>query len=450
MRSTVFIALTLVAAAGSAAAQTPLTLRQALERAAQGGYSNRIAAGETEATSAQVLAPLKGILPTARLESGYVRTTDPLGAFGFELRQRTVTQAAFAPATLNDPDPIGNLATGLVIEQPLFNADAWLGRKAATEAHAAARSAEQWTQTSTAVEVVRGYWGAVLASERVRTLQAALDAARLHQREAESLVAQGLATRSDALLASVKAGEVEAALIGAQSQSRLAKRGLALLMGEPGDTTFTLPDSLPQADWVRTVTDRARPGQTDAAGRADVQAAERALSAAEADRRRATALYLPRLNSFGRLEWNAPGTPFGGKSAWTVGLMLSWSPFAGASELSEVRAAGGRRMAASARADAAKAQAALELARAADDLAVARARLDLAERAVTQAQEAHRIVGRKYDGGLASVTELFDAAVAETSASLGFAAARHDALVAAAEQLKAAGSDLSPLLDLEN
>jgi outer membrane protein TolC len=450
MRSTALLILTLVTAGGPAVAQAPLRLGEALERAARGGYSNRIAAGEARVSSAAALAPLKGILPTARFESGYLRTTDPLGAFGFVLRQRVVTQAAFAPATLNDPDPTGNLVTGLVLEQPLFNADAWLGRTAATEAREAARSAEQWTRSTTAVEVVRGYWGAVLATERVRTLQSALEAARLHQREAESMSAQGLVTRSDALLASVKAGEVEAALIGAQSQARLAKRGLALLMGEPGDTAFSLPDSLPPAERVRTVTDRAQPGRLDEQGRADVQAAERALSAAEADRRRAGALYLPRLNSFGRLEWNAPGTPFGGKSAWTVGLMLSWSPFAGASELSEVRAASGRRMAAGARAEAAKAQAALELARAADELAVARSRLDLAERAVAQAREAHRIVARKYDGGLASVTELFDAAAAETTTSLGYAAARHDALVAAAEQLKAAGSDLSPLLDTEN
>jgi outer membrane protein TolC len=450
MRPIALLALTLLTVAGSAQAQAPLSLRAALERAAEGSYANRIAAGEARSRSAEALAPLKGILPTARLESGYLRTTDPLGAFGFVLRQRTVTQAAFSPATLNDPDPAGNLVTGLVIEQPLFNADAWLGRTAATDAREAARSAEQWTQATTAIEVVRGYWGAVLAAERVRTLEAALDAARSHQREAESMVTQGLVTRSDALLASVKAGEVEAALIGARSQSRLSRRGLAVLLGTPADTAFTLPDSLPPAELVRMVTERARPDQPDRGGRADVRAAEQALSAAEANRRRAGALYLPRLNSFGRIEWNTPGTPFGGKSAWTVGLMLSWSPFSGASELSEGRAASGRRMAASARADAARAQATLEQARAADELAVARARLDLAERAVAQAREAHRIVGRKYEGGLASVTDLFDAAVVETSASLGYAAARHDALVALAEQLKAAGSDLSPLLDLDN
>jgi outer membrane protein TolC len=146
--------------------------------------------------------PWKGFSPTARFEGGYARTTDPLGAFGFTLRQRAVTPASFAPAVLNDPPATGNMMTGVVVELPLLNAYAWRGRQAAVDAREAARSAELWTRTVTAVEVARGYWGGVLATERVRTLEAALVAARSHQREAESLEERGMVTRSDALLAS--------------------------------------------------------------------------------------------------------------------------------------------------------------------------------------------------------------------------------------------------------
>jgi outer membrane protein TolC len=436
-------ALTLVGK-GAAQAGPPLTVEEALTRAERAGFNNRIAAGETQARAAAALAPLKGILPSVRLESGYLRTTDPLGAFGFTLRQRTVTPAAFAPASLNDPDPTGNLSTGVVIEQPIFNADAWLGRQAAGDASRAAAAAERWTRTSTAVEVFRGYWGAVLAVEQVRTLEVANQAARAHVRQAESMVQRGMATKSDALLAAVKAGEVESALLSAQHDARLARRGLALLMGDPGDTAFVLPDSLPSADWVRQVAGRA---VGDSIGqRADVEAATVALEAAKADVRRARSLYLPRLNGFGRLDWNTPGTPFAGKTAWTLGVMLSWSPFAGASELAEHRAAGGRRVSAEAMAEAAAAQATLEVARASDAVDLALARLTIADRAAVQAREAHRIVARKYDGGLATVSELFDAAAAETASDLAYSAARHDALAALAERRQAAGLDLGPLV----
>ncbi|HTS89261.1 MAG TPA: TolC family protein [Gemmatimonadales bacterium] len=431
------------------AAQDTLRLAQALQRAEQGSYANRIAAGEASARAAEALKPDRGILPSARVEGGYVRTTDPLSAFGFTLRQRAVTPAAFAPATLNDPAATGNFSMGLVLEQPLFNADAWVGRDAAARARDAAQLSERWTRSVTAVEVVRAYWGAVLAQEEVGTLEASLNAARAHQRQAESLVAEGMATKSDALLASVKAGEVEAMLIDARSRALLAKRALALRMGAPQDSSFALPASLPDAGRLRAMTAQVVVDSGPPPERADVQAGAEALAAAASDSRRARALYLPRLNSFGRLDWNAPGTPFGGKSAWTVGVMLSWSPFSGASELAEVRAADGRRESAQAAAEAATAQASLEQEQTRAQLQVALARLDIAEQAGTQAREAHRIVTRKYDGGLAGVSELLDAAAAETAANLSFVESRYQTIVAAAERLKAEGRDLSHLLDLD-
>jgi hypothetical protein len=136
--------------AGPLAAQAPLTLGQALQRAERSAYANRIAAGQSAAQAGQALAPYRGILPTLRVESGYLRTTDPLNAFGFTLRQRAVTPAAFAPARLNDPNATGNLMTGVVVEQPIFNADAWLGRAAAANASKATLAAERWTRSGTA------------------------------------------------------------------------------------------------------------------------------------------------------------------------------------------------------------------------------------------------------------------------------------------------------------
>lgn len=437
-------------AAGSAGAQAPLRLADALARADQAGYANRIAAGATTAQAGQAMAPLRGILPSVRLESAWLRTTDPLNAFGFTLRERKVTPAAFAPASLNDPDAVGSVMTGVVVEQPIFNADAWLGRKAAVNAREAASASEQWTRGTTAFEVYQAYWGAVLATEQVRTLEVAVTAANAHVRQAESMVRQGMATRSDQLLASVKAGEIESMLLKARSDAALARRGLVMLMGDPADTIFTLPDSLPPSARVRLLASTTAVDSVVPTQRADVRAAEKARVAASADARRAQALYLPRLNGFGRIDWNTPNTPFGGTSSWTVGLMLSWSPFAGASELAEIRSTAGRKASAGAMAEAARASATLELARARDAEALALARLDIAERGAAQAREAHRIVARKYDGGLASVTDLFDAAAAETSSELGYSAARYDTMVAAAQGRRAAGLDLSALVDLEN
>src|SRR5476651_1264256 len=92
--------------AGSGALQgtrAQLTLAGALDRADRSAFGNRVAAANAGAQAAAALVPLKGILPSVRLEAGYVRTTDPIGVFGTTLRQRAITQANFDPQRLNFP-----------------------------------------------------------------------------------------------------------------------------------------------------------------------------------------------------------------------------------------------------------------------------------------------------------------------------------------------------------
>ena len=429
-------------------AQAPLTLHEAFRRADSAAYVNRIAGGNARARDAQATASLQGILPTVRAEGAYVRTDNPLAAFGFTLQQRGVSAASFNPASLNYPSPVTNVSGGVVAELPILNVDAWFGRTAASSAAAAEKAGSGWTRETTRVDVTRAYFGAVFAREQVRTLESATTAGQAHVRQAESMVTNGLATRSDALLASVQMGQLDAQLIGARGNAAIARERLALLLGQPGDTAFTLPDSLPSAARIRTL---VTPSTRDiAATRLDVTAARLGLDAAQRDVRRANAKYIPRLNGFGRYDWNSPGQLFGGPASYTVGVVASWSPFTGASEIADRRAAQGRADAARAMAEGAAAGAALERNVTATQRAVAIAQLAIAEISVTQGAEAHRIVAKKYTGGLATIAELLSAAALETQTRLGLSEARYQAIVADAAARKAAGADLMALTVLEN
>jgi outer membrane protein TolC len=429
-----------------------LTLGEAFRQADRSAYGNRIAAGSAAAQEGQALAPLKGILPTLRLEAGYVRTTDPIGVFGSTLRQRTVSQANFDPQRLNYPGAIGNYQTGIVVEQPLFNADAWTGRRAAVRAAGASRAQEEWTRLSTRVDVVRAYYGAVLAAERAVTLQSAARAAHAHVTQAEAMVRQGLVTKSDALLASVRAGDVDAQLADAEGAAAIARRQLAVLLGDEGGELppgLDAPTRLPSSDHIRTLV-AADTAEVSPEPRADLRAANEGLAAARADALRARSAYLPRLNSFARYDWNSADRLYGGDRNWTVGVMASWSPFAGASELADVQATAGRLQSTEAQAEAARANARLDAEQTRTALIVALTRLEIAERAVSQSTEAHRIVGRKYEGGLASVTELLDAQAAETQSALSLSQARWSTIVAEAERLRALGRDPGALQSLDD
>jgi outer membrane protein TolC len=427
--------------AHGAAAQ--LTLGDAMRQADHSSYGNRIAAAGSAAQTGQSLAPLKGILPSLRFEAGYVRTTDPIGVFGATLRQRAISQANFDPHRLNYPGAIGNYQGGIVLEQPIFNADAWIGRRSAVRAADASRASEEWTQLSTRADVVRAYYGAVLASERAATLQSAARAAHAHVTQAEAMVRQGLVTKSDALLASVRAGEIDAQLAEAEGAAAIGRSQLAVLLGgdggEPG-ATLTLPASLPTGDRIRAVvaqdTMNAAPDS-----RPDVRAAAQGLDAARADALRARSTYLPRVNAFGRYDWNAADKLYAGDRNWTAGIMATWNPLSGAGDRADMQVTAARAVSAQAQAEASQANARVDVEQTRITLAVALTRLSIAERAVTQSAEAHRIVGRKYDGGLATIVELLDAQSIEMQSALALSQARWSAIAAEADRLRALGRD---------
>ena len=441
-------ALTLSAAAASpAGAQAPLDLHQALARADSLAYANRMARGSADARHAQAMAPLKGILPSLAVDGGYTQTTDPIGAFGTTLRQRATTVAAFDPHALNFPAPARDYAGGVEVQQPLFNADAWVGRRAASLAAQAADAGTQWTRYAVRADVVRAYFGAAVADAQVEALDSAAAAAHAHVRAAQSMERNGLVTRSDMLLASVRANELDAQLAAATGNAGMARRQLATLVAMPG-RAVDVDARLPASDALRAEV-AADTAAGDVAGRADLRAATLGARAAGADVYRARATYLPRLNAFGRYDWHSLSHPYAGLPSWTAGVMLSWSPFAGGAQLSDTRRAEAQRASADAAADGAHAQAQLQEAQTRTDLVVALRQMDLAERSAAQAIEAHRIVTRKYEGGLATIVELLDAAAAEARTAVELSAARYAVITADAARRQALGRDPGSLADLD-
>lgn len=438
------VAAATLALPGLAAAQSPLRLADALAEADRRAFGNRQAAANAQSDRARAALPLKGILPSARVEGGFVRTTDPIGAFGTTLRQRAVTPAAFDPARLNDPAPVNNLTGGLVLEVPVFNADALTGWRAARSAADATAAMADWTIMTTRAMVVKAYYGAVLAEEKVATLSLAQRAATAGVKQVESMVRQGLVTKADQLQASVRAAEVAAQLLSATNDATTARAQFAMLLGRTDAGSLRLPTQLPTDSAVRAFAANDRPvGPAPAADspRDDVRAAQLGARAAVADRRRATATLLPRVNGFARYDYHSPTTLYAGKPNWTVGLMGSWSLFGGGSELADVAGAEARARGARAGEEAARVNAQVETDAAARLVTLTLQRLDLAAQAAAQSAEAHRLVEKRYAGGLATVAERLGAEAAATGAALGHAAARFEVIDALAQYRKAIGAD---------
>lgn len=426
-----------------------LRLADVLRAVDTDGFAPRAARAQADAARADVTATLQGVLPAVRAELGTARTTDPIGVFGARLRQRAVTQADFDPARLNRPDALTLTTGALVLEQPLLAPQALLGRRAAGLAADAAEAMADHTLARSRLDAARAYYGAVVAAASVAALDSALAAGRAHVAQATTLERNGVVVRSDMLLAQVRVGELEAQRAKAVGDATVARLGVAVQMGTPADTVAALPTVLPSSEAIVALVDAGWPHGGAPDERADVQAARLGVRAARADVQRVTGAWLPTVGAMVRNDWATVDQPFGGTPYWTVGVMASWQLFRGGADVADRQRATARARTAASQADGALAMAELEITQAQVARAVALERLRIADRSLEQAREALRLVQRRYDGGLAAITELLDASAARTGADLASVAARHDALVALAAERVALGLDLTPLLALD-
>ena len=356
----------------------------------------------TRPPRAQALAPLKGILPNVRVEAGYLRTTDPIGVFGSTLRQRAVTQANFDPAAPQPPGRLGNYQAGIVLEQPLFNADAWAGRRPLCPPPTPARgrgvdAARRRVWTSCAPTTAP-----CSLPSASRRFGSAAGAAHAHVAQAEAMVRQGLVTKSDALLASVRAGDVDAQLAEAEGAAATARRQLAVLLGRDGGRSprpISHRGDAPAADRAdsgrsRRRTRRRSPGtgarrrargDRCAGGGARRRACAPGRAVAAPQRLRALRLELADARS-------TPATGIGRSASWRPGRR---SPVRASSPTSSQRRPRAGR--ASAGGSRARERADSSSSRRARRSSVALTRLAIAEQRRAQSAEAHRIVARKYE-----------------------------------------------------
>lgn len=388
-----------------------LSLDEAVERAQSESFRVRDAEAQERSARAQKRQSLAVFLPQITAAEDAATTTDPLNAFGFKLRQETVTQADFAPSALNDPERIDNFTTRLQVDQPLVNLDGWFERRAAASAVQAATEQTKRTRHVVAFRVKKGYYGLILAQERLSVIMAALTAARENARQAEALFDQGIITKADLLAARVRVLDLESQRTEASSKQRTASDRLRFLLGIDEPIRIQATDSLTreraavESVAVESVNQR----------RSDMQALRLRADAAQEQVRAGWMAFVPKLNARGTYAWNDDRLLGTDAAGYTVGASLTWNLFQGFKQIGQAQKA---------EADLQRAEIALEqqvlqnqvnIAEARRTLDATRQRLQYSRAAVEQAEESLRIRSDRYGEGLERTSDLLqaEAAVAE-------------------------------------
>lgn len=342
------------------------------------------------------------------------RTNDALNAFGLKLSQRGATFNDFgagqfgaglnvAPTNLNYPDAVTNYNTRLEMLIPLYNGGMISGY--VDQAHAYVKAANQGdlaARQQVIFHVIQAYQGVHAARAYVKVTRQAQAAAEAYLKMTQNLLHEGVVVRSDLLSAQVNLADLKVKFAEASRSEAAANDQLHLLLGMPlGQALEIGPDFTPKPlpGDVASLQNQAvetNPGLM--AMRAQLDAASAGVKVARAD-------YYPHFNAMVRQDWNAT-TPRQSAASYTVAGVLSWQVL----DFGATRGAVGR-------AEASRNELLAKLKQAEDGVRYqvvdalrgvneAQLRVDARSSAVVQAEEAQRLVAKRYENGVTTMVEM--------------------------------------------
>ncbi|MEF3169374.1 MAG: TolC family protein [Deltaproteobacteria bacterium] len=411
--------------------QARLTIDKARSLALENNPSIRAARAGSEATSARVSAAWSAFFPRLDLYEAYERTNTPPAVFTHKLSQEIFSQSDFAIDRLNDPSPISNWKTRLVLTQPLFTSGREItGLQMAHVQDDISAIETQAQEQEVIFRVDEAFFQAILARERVEVLDAALETTRADERLAEERHAAGLALKSDALAAHVQLISREKERLQAAGDMAIALARLNEILGLPQSTPWELapPDGpLPTPDPDEAVETWITRAHTQ---RPEILLASKQGRLAELRVREARLRFLPDLTLSGAYEANASDFGPADGDSWGIGVIASLNLFSGLGDRARVAEANAEAKRTGAQMDSVLSRVEREVREAFIRRQVASRQLQVSHEAVAQAEESLRILRERYSNGLALMAEVLAAEEALRAARLSEVRARFDVRLA--------------------
>ena len=406
-------------------AQTPLTLEDAIKRAQGDTPDARALASSIEEANARIQRARSGFWPRVDLTETVQRGNQPVYVFSSLLSQRRFTAANFAIPALNHPDPVTNTRTAVTFEQPIYNAGlARLGVEAATLGRDMATATRDTARQDLGLRAAQAFVRVLQLEATVRATEAAVAAAESDRQRARARREVGLVTEADVLAVDVHLADMRQRQIAATGDLEVGRIQLAEAVGLPltASVVPVRPGLLPPPSdgdpLVREALTR----------HPQLLQANLDLQLAENKRDTARAAFLPTVGVQGGWEFN--GETLGAQqSSWVIGAEVRVNVFRGFADTARMTEAGHAQARATAERERVERRIEVDVRGALAQLATARAREEAGRAALTQARESQRIIRDRYEGGLATVTDVLRAAEAVLQAESRATTAETDVIL---------------------
>ena len=415
-----------------------LSLDQAVETALKNNPGLKAADSQVDAAQAGVVRSRSGFLPKVTLSETWSRTDNPLMALGTKLNREIVSPPDFAPDAINHPDPISNYNTRLAVMQPVWNGGKeHLGMKQAGLAREAAVMDRNRTRQETVFNVVKAYYGLLLAKEYHKVALQSLETSEANVKLAELRFKAGAVLQSDLLRAKVQLAEVREMAFRAGNSVKLAGANLNFAMGVPQGVEYDVEGVLAVQE---------QKGDLDGmlaealSLRPDLVSMDRNRKNAETNIRQARTDYLPSLNLMGQVDWNSDRIAGSDAKSWGVMAVLSWNLFDGLVTTSRVREASANAERARAQEEQMRSGVQLQVRQAYYNLAASQERINATASSVQEAEEGLRTVQKRYEVGMTTFVDVLGAENALIRSRTNALQALYDNNIASAELKLATGT----------
>ncbi len=446
-----------------------ITLNSAVRRAIEHNPQLQAARLSLDEAGGQVTEAWGSVFPTVDFSTTYVRNLSPL--------------LSFLPAIIFDPnaspdefipvqfgaDNTWNLSIN--VEQPLFNAAAFIGVGAAGRFQALQSETVRGEAQVVVTRVRNGYYQLLLNQEQVRLLEKSVERVTATLEETRALNRAGLASDYDVLRLEVELANLEPNLQRAENAVAQARRNLGVdLALDPEEAeTLVVAGTLAELDIEDPSANSADNAEVlafsvvpldapvaDLMGRAmsarsDVRQLELTERLRMTELRLQQVEYLPEVSLFGAytIDSQQNGNPefFGGPQAYgrIAGIRVTLPLFQGFQRNARLSQRKAILKQAETQTNFARAQARSQIRTLIEAALEARDRARAQRLAVGQAERGYEIASAEYGEGLVGQLELTDAEEALRQSEFNYAQAVFDYLTARAQLDEAAGR--VPLVD---
>jgi len=422
-----------------------LTLSAACEMALKNNPLIRVTLSGRQIADAQLKEARAGWFPLLQFSETFTRGNNPVFVFGSLLEQARFTAANFSVSSLNNPEPLSNFRTALILRQTLFDQLQTYTR--VTQARFGQRQADMqkaMVEQQIRFEVVRTYSGVLVAHAKKGVAEEAVKTAESDMKRVQDRFKNGLVVESDLLAAEVQLTEFRQQQIESEGDVAIAYAALNTVLGLPVERPQKVVGELEEKRFETT--DQEEMVRLALLQRPDYLGAGYNVLSNKEGVVGAKREYLPRLDLFG--NYGMSGNDLSsGSSDYTIGASLTFNIFDPGRRARIEKARAAESMATAEQERLAN-EIRLEVVRAYQQHLSARGRLAVAGQAIDQAAETHRIVQNRYREGLTTITEVLRSETALLRARLNQIAARSDHYVSYAHVLLSAGklTDLQPFL----